>query len=141
MASGLPYNLTIGSDINGDTVANDRPAFATDLSRPSVVVTPFGAFDTSPIAGQTIVPRNYLTGPGMWNVNMRISKTFSFRARKDHRYGLNFNLDVNNIFNHLNQGGFVGNLSSPLFGQSTAINLFRDTSNDRRVQFGTLFSF
>jgi hypothetical protein len=88
----------------------------------------------------------------MWNVNMRISKTFGFGAPKEappagykgpatHRYGLNFNLDVNNVFNHLNQGGYVGNLSSPLFGESTAINLFRDTSNNRRLQFGTQFTF
>jgi hypothetical protein len=152
MASGLPYNLTVGNDNNGDTVANDRPAFATDLSRPSVVMTKYGAFDTNPLPGQTLVPRDYLTGSGMWNLNMRISKTFGFGAPKEappagykgpaqHRYGVNFNLDVNNIFNHLNQGGYVGNLSSPLFGQSTAINLFRDTSNNRRIQFGTQFTF
>jgi Carboxypeptidase regulatory-like domain len=151
-ASGQPYNLTIGSDLNGDTIANDRPAFATDMSRPSVVVTRFGAFDTSPMPGQTIVPRNYLTGVAMWNINMRISKTFGFGAPREappagykgpamHRYGLNFNLDVNNILNHVNQGGFVGNLSSPLFGQSTMISLFRDTSNNRRLQFGTQFTF
>jgi hypothetical protein len=151
-ASGLPYNLTIGSDNNGDTIANDRPAFATDLSRPSVVVTRFGAFDTDPLPGQTIVPRDYLTGAGMWNINMRVSRTFGLGAPKEappagykgpaqHRYGLNFNIDVNNIFNHVDPGGYVGNLSSPLFGQSTAINLFRDTSNNRRVQFGTQFTF
>jgi hypothetical protein len=50
-------------------------------------------------------------------------------------------VDVNNVLNHLNQGGWVGILSSPLFGQSTAINLFRDTSNNRRIQLGMLFSF
>jgi hypothetical protein len=61
-ASGAPYNLIVGSDWNGDGIANDRPAFATDLSRPSVVFTRFGAFDTNPIPGQKIVPRNYLTG-------------------------------------------------------------------------------
>jgi hypothetical protein len=49
----------------------------------------------------------------------------------------NLNVAVNNIFNHLNRGGWVGNLASPLFGQSTSTNLFRDTSNNRRVQFGT----
>jgi hypothetical protein len=151
-ASGLPYDLTIGSDLNGDTIANERPAFATDLSRPSVVLTRFGAFDTNPMPGQTIVSRNYLTTAGMWNLNMRVSKTFGFGAPKEappagykgparHRYGLNFNVDVNNIFNHVDQGGYVGNLSSPLFGQSTQINLFRDASNNRRVQFGTQFTF
>jgi len=154
-ASGVPYDLTIGSDLNGDTIANDRPAFATDLSRPSVVMTRFGAFDTDPIPGQTLVPRNYLTGSGMWNLNMRLGRTFNFGKPKaaaavsanapkggtERRYRLNFNIDVNNVFNNVNQGGYVGNLSSPLFGQSTSLFLFRDTSNNRRVQFGTQFSF
>jgi len=45
------------------------------------------------------------------------------------------------VFNHVNQGAYVGNLSSPLFGQSTNLYLFRDTSNNRRVQFGTQFNF
>jgi hypothetical protein len=145
MASGQPYNLTIGSDLNGDTVANDRPAFATDLSRPSVVTTKFGAFDTDPIPGQTIVPRNYLIGTGMWSLNMRVGRTFAFgKPKKDSKeghYTLNFNVDVNNVFNHLNQGNWVGNLSSPLFGQSTGLFLLRDSSNNRRVQFGTQFNF
>jgi hypothetical protein len=138
--SGRPYDVTIGSDLNGDTVANDRPAFATDLSRPSVVITKFGAFDTNPMPGQAMVPRNYLTGASMWSINLRVSKSFAFRSRKEVP-AFHFNVDVDNLFNHLNPGGFVGNLASPLFGQSTAINLYRDTSNNRRVQFGTQFTF
>jgi hypothetical protein len=146
-ASGYPYNLTIGSDLNGDTIANERPAFATDLSRPSVVITPFGAFDTDPLPGEKLVPRNYLSGSGEWNLNMRLGRTFSFGKPRtagknaEKRYKLNFNIDVNNVFNHLNPGGYVGNLSSPLFGQSTALYLFTDTSNNRKVTFGTNFSF
>jgi hypothetical protein len=146
MASGQPYNLTIGSDLNGDTVANDRPAFATDLSRPSVVITKFGAFDTNPIPGQTLVPRNYLMSTGTKSLNTRVGRTFAFGKprmsdSKEGRYTLNLNVDVNNVFNHVNQGNWVGNLSSPLFGQSTGLYLFRDTSNNRRVQFGTQFNF
>ena len=144
-ASGNPYDLTIGTDLYGTTVANARPAFATNLSRPSVVLTRFGAFDTDPLPGQTIVPRDYLTGTPMWNVNMRVARTFAIGKKKnasgEARMKLNLNVDTNNVFNHLNQGGWVGNLSSPLFGQSTAINLFRDTSNNRRIQLGMLFSF
>jgi hypothetical protein len=142
-ASGAPYNLIVGSDLNGDSIANDRPAFATDLSRPSVVFTRFGAFDTNPMPGQTIVPRNYLTGEPMWNLNMRIGRDIKFGkvVEKEHRYTANVNFAVNNVFNHLNKGGWVGNLASPLFGQSTSINLFRETSNNRRVQFGTTFNF
>ena len=43
-SSGQPYDLTIGTDLNGTTIANARPAFATNLSRPSVVIARFGAF-------------------------------------------------------------------------------------------------
>jgi hypothetical protein len=170
--SGLPYDLTIGRDLNGDTIANDRPAFATDLTRPSVVFTRFGAFDTAPLPGQTLVPRNYLVGNPMWNFNCRVGRTFAFGTVKkgsrgvagtdagfqagsaamgaaqpqgpaggEKRFSLNVNLYVNNVFNHLNRGGWVGNLSSPLFGQSTAIYLQRETSNDRMVQLGTELRF
>jgi hypothetical protein len=79
--SGLPYDVTIGQDLNGDSIYNDRPAFATDLSRSSVVVTRFGAFDTQPnigISGQTLVPINSLTGPTQFVLNLRLSKTFGF---------------------------------------------------------------
>jgi len=158
-ASGAPYDLTVGHDLNGDSFGTDRPAFATDLRRPSVVFTQFGAFDTDPMPGQTIVPHNYLTGKGMWNVNARLGRTFtlgrkppavasaadaataSSGSNSEGRFKLNFNVDVNNVFNHLNPGGYVGNLSSPLFGQPTSVLLFRETSNLRRVQFGTSFTF
>ena len=36
---GIPFNITTGNDWNGDGILNDRPAYATDLSRPSVVTT------------------------------------------------------------------------------------------------------
>jgi len=160
-ASGAPYDLTIGQDLNGDSFGTDRPAFATDLSRPSVVFTKFGAFDTNPMPGQTIVPHNYLMGAGMWDVNARLGRTFTLgrkspvaaatpaaagsgagsSSNSEGRFKLNFNVDVNNVFNHLNPGGYVGDLSSPLFGQPTSALLFRDTSNLRKVQFGTSFTF
>ncbi|MEN6532545.1 MAG: carboxypeptidase regulatory-like domain-containing protein [Bryobacteraceae bacterium] len=77
-SSGRPFNITIGKDLNGDSVYNDRPAFATDLTRSSVVRTAYGDFDTNPIAGQTIIPRNYAEGPGQFSVNLRVSRTFGF---------------------------------------------------------------
>ncbi len=61
---GTPYNITLGQDLNGDSQFNDRPAFATDLSRASVVPTAFGYLDSAPIAGQKLVPVNYANGPG-----------------------------------------------------------------------------
>ena len=80
--SGNPYNLIVGQDLNGDTLPLDRPAFATDLSRKTVRVTPYGAFDAYPIAGQTIVPHNYLTGAGLISLNVRVARTFGFGSRK-----------------------------------------------------------
>jgi hypothetical protein len=77
-SSGVPYNVTIGSDVNGDSLFNDRPTFATDLTRESVVVTQFGAFDKLPTSGQSLVPINYLTGPTQFTLNVRLSKTFGF---------------------------------------------------------------
>jgi hypothetical protein len=79
----------------------------------------------------------------MWNFNARIGRDFKFGKpkEKERPYTANLNFAVNNVFNHLNRGGWVGNLASPLFGQSTAIYLFRETSNNRRVQFGTTFHF
>jgi hypothetical protein len=81
-SSGRPFNITIGRDINGDSLYTDRPAFATDLSRPSVVVTPYGAFDTQPLPGQVIIPRNYGSGPGMFSLNLRLSRVFGFGGER-----------------------------------------------------------
>ena len=82
LQSGLPYNLTSGVDTNGDGNPNDdRPAFAQDLSRPSVIYKPgFGAFDTAPgtLTNAVIVPRNYLEGPGIVCLTFRVSRSWSF---------------------------------------------------------------
>ncbi|HEV7859143.1 MAG TPA: carboxypeptidase regulatory-like domain-containing protein [Pyrinomonadaceae bacterium] len=76
--SGRPFNITTGRDANGDTIFTDRPAFATDLNKPGVIVTRFGAFDPNPTAGQQIIPRNFGTGPAFFSVNLRASKTWGF---------------------------------------------------------------
>ncbi len=78
VSSGTPFNITVGRDLNGDTLFNDRPAFATDLTKPGVVITRWGAFDPNPTAGEKIIPRNLGTGPGSLTTNLRISKTFGF---------------------------------------------------------------
>jgi hypothetical protein len=76
--SSTPFNIVVGQDLNGDNQFNDRPAFATDLTRPSVVHTQRGTFDTDPIAGQTIIPRNYGTGPNTVVLHLRAKKNFNF---------------------------------------------------------------
>jgi hypothetical protein len=82
IASGQPFNITIGRDLNGDTLFTDRPAFATDLTKPGVIVTKFGAFDPNPTLGAIIIPRNYGSGPGSLTANMRVSKTFGFGGER-----------------------------------------------------------
>ncbi len=76
--SGVPFNITTGADLNGDNLFTERPAFATDLTEPGIIVTPFGAFDPTPDPGDTIIPRNYGRGPDFFNVNLRAAKTFGF---------------------------------------------------------------
>ncbi len=78
ISTGRPFNITLGRDLNGDSLYNDRPAFATDLTRPSVVETAYGAFDTDPLPGAVIIPRNYGQSPDFFNLNMRLTKTFAF---------------------------------------------------------------
>jgi hypothetical protein len=75
--SGRPFNITTGRDNNRDTTINDRPAFAS-AGDPGAIITPFGIFNPNPQPGDEIVPRNYGQGPGFWNVNMSVSKTFGF---------------------------------------------------------------
>ena len=61
--SSPPFNIVLGQDLNGDGVFNDRPAFATDLTRPSVVTTKWGTFDTDPLPTQRIIPYDYGRAP------------------------------------------------------------------------------
>ncbi len=78
-SSGSPYNITLGQDLIGSSLLNQRPAFASPLSNPANIVnTQFGAFDKVPVPGETLVPINYLTGPSQFSLNLRLAKTISF---------------------------------------------------------------
>lgn len=143
--SGQPFNITTGRDTNGDTFFSERPAFATDLNEPGVVVTPLGAFDPTPSPGQTIIPRNFGRGPGYISVNLSVGKAFKFGkaiepkspppgaprttdAGKDQKppakppvqrpYSVSFSVNASNIFNRTNKGTPIGNMASPFFLKS-----------------------
>ena len=81
MHSGEPFNIVTGEDLNGDSIFNDRPAWATDLTRASVMQTKWGVFDTQPLPGQAIVSRNLGKSPGMVSFNLRVSKAFGLGPR------------------------------------------------------------
>jgi hypothetical protein len=198
VSSGAPFNIVTGIDSNGDTKFTERPALATDLSKPSVKVTRFGAFDLNPGPDQQIIPRNFGQGPGSFTMNLRLSKTIGFgRSTRgavasaqrrqggggglwqgrgqagprggdvvvggrmggpmgpvvfgggvsDRPYTLTFSVMANNILNHTNPGPPVGNLSSPLFGQSVSLGglIFggfgMSAANNRRIEFQVRFNF
>ena len=77
-ASGTPFNITTGADLNGDTLFNERPAFATNLSSPDVKVTSYGTFNLKPGPNDVVIPRNYGTGPASFTVNLRVARTWGF---------------------------------------------------------------
>jgi Carboxypeptidase regulatory-like domain len=76
--SGSPYNVTVGQDLNSDSIFNDRPAFAADDT--GACLSPISVCHYNPVPGpdQARVPINYLTGPTTFSVNLRVSKTFGF---------------------------------------------------------------
>jgi hypothetical protein len=83
-SSGIPFNITTGKDLNGDSVFNDRPAFATSQSKPQNVITnKYGSFNLVPQVGETIVPIDSLTSAGRFSLNLRLSKTFGFGKKAE----------------------------------------------------------
>jgi hypothetical protein len=140
--SNAPFNITIGEDLNGDSQFNDRPAFATDLNRPSVYKTKWGNFDADPQPGQTTIPINYGTGPSLTMLNLGLTRNFSFgpelpdqpaspvavvgnkppKVDIARRYTMNLGIQAQNVFNTVNGGTPVGVLGSPLFGESTTLS-------------------
>lgn len=79
VSSGRPFNITTGSDDNGDGIFNDRPAYAQDPASPDAISTEWGAFDMRPATGESRIPRNLGQGPAFVVVNLRLSRTFSLR--------------------------------------------------------------
>ena len=142
MQSSAPFNITVGQDLNGDSQFNDRPAFATDLRRPSVFRTRWGNLDADPLPGQEIVPINYGVGPSLVMLNLGLSRNLSFGPKlaeqpalakaapgkklaprpTARRFQTSLGIEAQNIFNHVNGGPPVGVLGSPLFGQSTSLS-------------------
>jgi hypothetical protein len=144
--SGRPFNITVGRDLNQDTLFTDRPVFATDFSRASVVRTAFGVFDLTPADGQSIIPRNYGQGPGQVSVNLRLARIFKLgeggKGKRD-PMELTISGQARNLLNHPNLASPVGNLSSPLFGQSVALTGGGGNSatGNRRIELQIMFAF
>jgi hypothetical protein len=79
--TGPGFNITTGQDLNLDRQYNERPSFAganADCQNEFIKCTPFGNFNTRPLPGEQIIPRNYGQAPGSLSVNIRVSRTFQF---------------------------------------------------------------
>jgi hypothetical protein len=158
-----PFNITTGTDLNGDTIYNDRPAFATNPTSESILYnTKYGNFDANPQPGEKTIPFDYGKGPAFAELDFGLGRTFKFGPRDpvpppppgapvpkgpapkpEPRYSLSFGLDAQNVFNHVNAGPPVGVLSSPQFGQSISLNNpYGGSSNANRViMLRTFFNF
>jgi Carboxypeptidase regulatory-like domain len=68
---------------------------------------------------------------------------FSFGQGTNRRYNLTFSISARNLFNTFNPGNPVGNLSSPLFGETLSVGggAFASASANRRVDLQVRFSF
>jgi hypothetical protein len=113
--SGPPFNITTGSDDNGDGVANDRPLGVTSNT------------------GQA---------PGFMQTDLRVSKVFTFNKGALNSDGdvsgfrkMELSLDAFNLFNHTNLTNIIGELSSPRFGQAT------NALAARTIQMSVRFNF
>src|SRR5208337_188308 len=189
--SGAPFNITVGRDLNGDSIFNDRPAVisattcAGKVVTGNTVCTPYGTFNVL-AQGGPIIPINSETGPMQFTFNLRLSKTFGFGPESkgagsaqgprggpgggrgpggglggrgltgggpgggmfggsttNRRYNLTFSVNARNMFNRVNLAPPIGNLDSPVFGQSIAIagGPFSSGSANRRIDLQALFSF
>jgi hypothetical protein len=109
LATGKPYTLTTGQDPFHTGLANERPDG---------------------------VPRNSLQGPGYANFDLRLSRDFFLsKDKKEKGKVITFGLDAFDVINHVNYTSFVGDLSSPFFGQ--AVSAFPT----RRLQLTSRFKF
>ena len=143
MTSGRPYNVTTGTDLNGDGLYMDRPSYAASAVESGVVNTRYGLLDTTPRPGEPVISRNLGNGPGLIAANLRFSKIFNLgeaKPGKDSRQ-IVFSVNARNILNHPNFAPPDGNLSSLLFGQSTALVNGNGSSGNRRIDLQLRFNF
>jgi hypothetical protein len=86
--SGSPYNISIGRDLNGDSINAERPSLVTNVAQSACTGgnlsyrAGFGCFNLSPTPGTSIV-RNFATGPSVVNiVGVRLGKNWTFGSKE-----------------------------------------------------------
>ncbi|WP_263410488.1 TonB-dependent receptor [Terriglobus tenax] len=141
---GQPFNVTTGSDNNGDGNFNDRPQYAAPgavANGTTVFQTPFGLLTNagSIVNGIPLRPirRNIADLP--WNIhldaNLQRTIKLTHNQKADHPQTLTVNLRSANFINHTNVTGEGSVLGSPQFLVPNAA----DTA--RRIEFGLRYNF
>ena len=165
--SGPPFDITTGSDVYGTTLFNARPGISPDPSKPGLIQTQYGLLDPNPAPGEPTLSRNFGRGPGYLMLNLRLTKLFEFggqstpasasassgnsgsTAKEHRRYTISVSASWRNVLNHNNPGPVIGNITSPLFGQSNQSygatgfggTGFLESANNRRLELQGKFIF
>jgi hypothetical protein len=130
---GLRYDVTTGTDNNGDGIFNDRPSYAA-APGPGVYATRFGLLTANTVNGDT--PRNLGTMPTFIHLDANLSRAFTLNSGdKDHPRTLTFNVRSANLLNHTNVTAVNSVLSSSAVGAPVA------AAPARRVELGLRFAF
>lgn len=106
--SGVPVNVTTGSDNNNDGLALDRPLNT---------------------------PRNSFHGPGYLDLDLNLSREFALTHAMKNPPTLALTLNGFNVINHTNPTGYVGVVSSPFFGKAVASQPPRRLQLNVQVKF------
>ncbi len=146
LATGPPWNITYGSDVDKDGNSQDRPAGLPkyaggqhnqhyldiiNAARTLQVATPFNGV-TLPAIKQGAVTMGQLTqSDGQERVDLRLTKGFSFHDN----YHLALFMEAYNLFNTPSFGPPAGTIASAAFLTRTV------AGNPRQMQWGARFNF
>ena len=150
--SGLPFNVSYrdaGQD--RDTGGNDRPNLIGDpavgsgdgLTTPYFNVTPIGspgsAFGRPARGTFGDMDRNSIHGPGFWNVDASLFKRFRLGGERH----LEFRVEAQNVFNHVNLGNPDSQVGVPGNNNTNAGFITGTAPNSpmRNLQFALRFQF
>lgn len=121
--SGSPFNVTQSSGLNSSRADYIGGAPILSDSRQTLVYLNKAAFAQVPLAPVSRLPirpgnigRNALRGPGMWNVDLALSKSLAFMESMK----LQIRADMLNAFNHTNLSGPSSDITSGTFGRITS---------------------
>ena len=87
MRSGNPFNITKGTDSNGDGFFTERPTFGELQARCQALALTTSFCDIGGNSLTDIVPRNYGEGPKSITVNLNLRKNFGFGKSAAQRAG------------------------------------------------------